>query len=280
MNEVEISDSRLFYKRCGAGSPSLLFVHGGFCDHSDWEFQLRDLDDEFTVVALDQRCHGKSEADPQSVSVPRFAADLQELIEALELGDTILIGHSLGARVVIEAAAQGGDRLAGAVLVDGSRLNASASSDAANKLEQERFGRDPAAYLAYRFKEMFFEDADPALRDRVVQTAVSTPPHIIRAVASATGQWDALGLIAALERYPQTLPTLAIQSTFHDDKTERYTLRETDRTTPWLDRLKRHIPDLEVEIVPHVGHFTMLEAPEPVNAAIRNFARALRAQGR
>lgn len=272
MSHVVIADTEIFYRRAGASQPSLLFVHGGFCDSRDWEKQFRDLADEFSVVAMDQRCHGQSSGDPASVSVQRFADDVHDLIDALDLGPTIIIGHSLGARVCIQAASDRPDHLLGAILVDGSRLTTGASMAEVRKTETSRFADDPSKYLAKRFRDMFFENADPKVRERVIETAVSTPAEKIRAVAGATGEWDAFGLEPALDAIPPELPLLAIQSTFGDEMTERYSLTDRDVTTPWLDRMKRYAPQLEVVITPNVGHFNMLEAADEVTFAIREFA--------
>ena len=276
MATTPIESCRLYYEKHGSGTPTLLFVHGGFCDHRDWRFQVDDLRDDFTVVTIDQRCQGASTAPYESCSVGQFAMDVHEVIDALKLGPTIVVGHSLGARVTIQAAADRPDHLLGAVFVDGSRLTRGDSDEAVKKVEDARFGDNPADYLAYRFRAMFFENADPQIRNHVIATAASTPRAAIEAIARATAHWDALGLEPALRKIPSTLPALAIQSTYQDDKTERYPLKPGTTTTPWLDLLRNHLPQLEIVITPGVGHFNMLESPEAVSAAIREFALRLR----
>lgn len=271
-----IRDCKLFYKKLGTGSPSLLFVHGGFCDHRDWQFQVDALQDSFTVVTIDQRCHGSSVAAYDSCTVEQFATDVHDVIDALELGPTIVIGHSLGARVTIQAAADRPQHLLGAVLLDGSRLTTGKSQEDVERVEAQRLGEDPSKYLASRFESMFFENADAGLKARIFDTAARTPHAAIEAIARATGLWDALGLDVALGTVPPTVPVLAIQSTFHDHKTERLSLSPETTTTPWLDHLRQYLPQLEVAIVPDVGHFNMLEAPDQVSAAIRHFAEKLR----
>ena len=276
MTAIQVGSCNFHYSRAGEGAPTLLFVHGGFCDRSDWVHQVENLQDEFTVVAYDQRCHGVSEAPYDTCSVEQFAVDVHDLIDTLELGPTIVIGHSLGARVTIQAAADRPDHLLGIVLVDGSRLTKGNSVDQVASVEAARFGENPADYLDYRFRAMFFENADPAVRDRIILKAVTTPREAIKAIAGGTGRWDALGLETALRRIPTNLPALAIQSTYHDEKTERYPLQPGTTTTPWLDLLRSHMPQLKVKITPMCGHFNMLEAAGDVNDAIRGFARSLR----
>ena len=144
------------------------------------------------------------------------------------------------------------------------------------RLMSRAWGEDPSEYLASRFESMFFENADAVLKARIVETAVRTPHAAIEAIARATGLWDALGLDVALGTVPPTVPVLAIQSTFHDHKTKRLSLSPETTTTPWLDHLRQYLPQLEVTIVPGVGHFNMVEAPDQISAAIRHFAEKLR----
>jgi len=275
MATIQLGTCNLHYTRAGNGSVALLFVHGGFCDDQDWVYQVKDLQEEFTVVTYDQRCHGLSEAPYDTCSVEQFATDVHALIDALDLRKTIVIGHSLGARVTIQAAADKPDHLLGIVLVDGSRLTKGNTVDEVKRVEATRLGENPADYLEYRFRAMFFDNADPELRDRIILKATATPREAIEAIASGTGYWDALGLETALPRIPSTLPVLAIQATHHDEKTERYALPPHTTTTPWLDLLRSHMPQLQVKITPMCGHFNMVEAAEDVNDAIRSFARSL-----
>ena len=55
------------------------------------------------------------------------------------------------------------------------------------------------------------------------------------------------------------VPVAAIQSTYLDVNRVRRPLRP-DQSIPWLDLLREKVPDARVELVPHVGHFPMLEA--------------------
>jgi pimeloyl-ACP methyl ester carboxylesterase len=66
-------------------------------------------------------------------------------------------------------------------------------------------------------------------------------------------------------------PVLAIQSTARDFTTLKRRMLKQGETSPWLDYLKSR--GARVEIVPDVGHFTQIEAPDVVNRLIGNFIR-------
>jgi pimeloyl-ACP methyl ester carboxylesterase len=65
-------------------------------------------------------------------------------------------------------------------------------------------------------------------------------------------------------------PVLAIQSTTRNAQLQRAPMKPGDRS-PWVDYLRAK--GARVEIVPGVGHFTMLDAPETVNRLIGEFLR-------
>ena len=106
-----------------AGKPQMLCVHGSAA-HAHWfDFVASGLNDEYHVLALDQRGHGDSEwdsaADPR-YNYDRYAADLDELTEKLDLRDFILIGHSMGGLVSTVYAATYPGRARAFIMVDSS----------------------------------------------------------------------------------------------------------------------------------------------------------------
>ena len=103
----------------GRGRPPIVFVHGFACAHNDWDAQVTHLSPRHRTIAVDLRGHGASPGTPDGCSVERYGADVAEVMRALALPPAVLIGHSMGCRVVVEAASQAPDHIAGVVLVDG-----------------------------------------------------------------------------------------------------------------------------------------------------------------
>jgi pimeloyl-ACP methyl ester carboxylesterase len=105
------------------GKPQMLCVHGSAA-HAHWfDFVASGLNDEYHVLALDQRGHGDSEWDPAAdprYNYDRYAADLDELTEKLDLRDFILIGHSMGGLVSTVYAATYPGRARAFIMVDSS----------------------------------------------------------------------------------------------------------------------------------------------------------------
>ena len=111
----------MHYVRTGSGAPPLVFVHGFACSSDDWGLQIKDLNSRFEIVACDLRGHGHTPGRPQECTIENFGGDVAALLSLLDLERSFLVGHSMGCRVVLEAARVAPERVGGLVLIDGSR---------------------------------------------------------------------------------------------------------------------------------------------------------------
>jgi pimeloyl-ACP methyl ester carboxylesterase len=256
------------FTREGRGSPALVFVHGFACSLDDWRHQLDFFSKKHQVIACDLRGHGRTPGQPHECSIEPYGGDVAALVMNLELERCVLIGHSMGCRVVLEANRHIAERVAGLVLVDGSR-NATSDpqgSEAAARATVDRMGYP--AFAENLFRQMFFKaspEADAIVTRAVKQSAQFGPnlwPRITR--------WDAGSMDAAFDAV--RAPVLAIQSTTRNAQLQRAPLKPGD-TSPWLDYLTAR--NARVEIVPETGHFTQLEAPGATNRLIEDFLSGL-----
>ena len=97
MSHFTTSDgTTLFYKDWGAGQP-IVFSHGWPLSSDAWDQQMLFFGQNgFRVIAHDRRSHGRSDQTWTGNDMDRYADDLAELIEALDLKDVVLVGHSTG----------------------------------------------------------------------------------------------------------------------------------------------------------------------------------------
>jgi pimeloyl-ACP methyl ester carboxylesterase len=254
----------MHFVRTGAGSPALVFVHGFACSLDDWRPQIEHFQKTNAVVACDLRAHGRTPGRPHECSIEHYGGDVAALVNNLELARSVLIGHSMGCRVVLEAARLIADKVAGIVLVDGSR-NATREpeeAEAAARATIAKLGYAPFAEMLFR--QMFFKPSAQA--DAIVARAVKGSAEFGPALWPRISRWDAGQMDAAFAAL--RAPVLAIQSTTRNAELKRAPLEPGD-TSPWIDYLRSR--GAKVEIVADTGHFTQLEAPETVNRLIAEF---------
>jgi pimeloyl-ACP methyl ester carboxylesterase len=117
---IEAAGLRLHYLDYGtAGRPPMLCVHGGAA-HGHWfDFVAPGFTADYHVRALDQRGHGDSAKGPQTeYTYDRYAADLAEVVEKLDLRDFVLVGHSMGGMVSVTYAGTYPGRVAKLIVID------------------------------------------------------------------------------------------------------------------------------------------------------------------
>src|SRR3954470_22300804 len=108
----------IYYKDWGSGQP-VVFCHGWPLDADAWDEQLNLVaENGFRAVAHDRRGPGRSSQPWHGHDLDTYADALAELIEALDLRDVILVGHSTGGGEVTRYIGRHGTaRVAKAVLV-------------------------------------------------------------------------------------------------------------------------------------------------------------------
>lgn len=116
---VETGGANLFTIERGSGSPTIILLHGVTANAFVWEPVMNILANEFRVVSVDQRGHGRTGAVADGAyDASSYAQDVIDLVVELKPGPVIVVGHSLGARNAIQAAAMSPQTVAGVVAID------------------------------------------------------------------------------------------------------------------------------------------------------------------
>ena len=157
------------YEVHGGGTPAVVFIHGWSCDRRYWQRQVGHFAARFTVVTIDLAGHGESGTGRQSWTMPAFGEDVVAVVTELNLPDMVLVGHSMGGDVVVEAARRLPERVRGLVWVDTYRSLTESDSDAAVEEETAAFMAPfragfVAATRAF-VRRIFGPGADPGLVD-------------------------------------------------------------------------------------------------------------------
>jgi pimeloyl-ACP methyl ester carboxylesterase len=223
------------------------------------------------ILVPDLRGHGRSPAFSEC-TVQDLIDDTAALVEAEVSGPCVMIGHSMGCRVVLGVGQALPGRVIGLVFVDGSSVGCGDPDGAAAAVVARLRDDGITATLGRSFEQMFVPGSDRTLRDGIVQRALAMPEHVVETLMPDVFRWDAMNLRSVLSTIGQ--PVLALQSTRVDEAAVRVPIAAEDGV-PWLELLRENVPQLGVEIIAGAGHFSMIERPTAVNATIEKFISSL-----
>lgn len=285
---LETAAGPLHYAHAGAGKTGglpMVFVHGALCDHDNWRHQMAHFSQQRAVVAPDLHGHGRSGQTPGRVNVECFAEDVIGLCRSLGWERVVLVGHSMGCRVLLQTWRVAPQLVAGLVCVDGAYLSSGLLGDISEERRLELAGQararaaglyagvEPAVRIRHGFPQMFYDPAFDAERDALIERAVALPAFVPRELMPAFAGWDMLNMEPVLATLK--VPLLAFASTWMNSAHQRVSLQE-GISSPWLDALQTLVPQAQISRHHGRGHFLMLERPEAVNAAIDAFLQSQR----
>lgn len=186
-----------------------------------------------------------------------FGDDVRAVIEVLELDRIVLIGHSMGGPVVLEAA-RGipEERLLGVIPVDSLHDLREAMDSSTIDEQLQRFSHDYQSATARLVREvLFLPSSNPTLVERVVRNATSAPERIAISALRSAWAYDAQQAAAEVRA-----PIRAIN-------TDLFPTNEEGN-----QQLCR---DYSVVIMEGLGHYPMLEDPGGFNQALEDVLREL-----
>ena len=117
--QLRVNGFDMHYWEWPGGQPTLVCLHPSGHYGRIWEAVAQQLAPRFTVVAPDQRGHGDSGEPAEGNGAEDYAADVEALAAGCDLGQIVLVGHSLGARTAMVHAAEHPQRVSRMILVGG-----------------------------------------------------------------------------------------------------------------------------------------------------------------
>ena len=253
---------RTAFEEHGNG-PALVLVHGVGLRGEVWAPQVEVFARDRRVVVFDTLGHGGSARPPAGATLADYLAQLQGLLDAVELERAALVGHSMGAAIATAFAIEHPERvtaLAALCPVYGRSAEARAAALArARTLERDgpaatvdatlaRWFGDGDAAPGDRRKAGMLRDwltgADPVGYARAYRVFVSSDETL----AGRLGAISAPALFAAAEHDPNSTPQMS-------------------------ERMAREAPRGVAAVVPNARHMVPFTSPAPVNAMLGAFLR-------
>jgi pimeloyl-ACP methyl ester carboxylesterase len=238
------------YEAVGEGEPALVFVHGWSCSRAHWNAQKDYFSKKYRVVMLDLAGHGASGKNRNQWTMEAFGKDVAAVVKKEKLTKVILIGHSMGGVVVLNAAKELSWSVVGIVGVDNLH-------DVEVKLTKEQieefvspFRKDFEGKKESFFKGMFPKGTDPVFIEKAA-AGIKADPDIA---------------VTLLEEFCRTDQAKLVKETevpIH--------LINTDLWPSNVQAGKRQAgSSFELTLIKGAGHFPMIEVPEKFNMVLEN----------
>jgi pimeloyl-ACP methyl ester carboxylesterase len=259
MKAIRVADIDINYAERGMGVP-LLLVHGFPLDYRMWQPQLDELSASARVIAPDLRGFGRTTVT-DDVSMERLADDLALFVRTLGIREPIVFcGLSMGGYVAWQFWRKHRDLVRALILCD-TKASPDTPDAAANRRKMaEHVLEKGTSIVAEAMLPKMFEPETVATNPGAVAYVRevilhSSPKGIAAAQRGLAERIDARPLLATIN-----VPSLVI-------------VGEHDAISPpeEMRTVADAIPGSKLVIVPAAGHMAPLEAPEPVNNAIREF---------
>jgi len=271
---VDNGDVRIHYVSAGEG-PTVVFIHGFPDFWYTWREQMEALEDDFRVVAIDQRGYNLS-GQPEGVDAYSFrylTGDIATVIDDLGVESATIVGHDLGGFVAWEFAFAFPQMVDGLVVMNMPHPQALSRDLAINVLQRR------ASSYAERFKQGSADDPEiffggPMTPQTLAGWVTDEAARARYIEAFERSDFDAMlnfykanwpdepepGTSVRMLQTPQVKsPTLVI----HGLQDPYLLATGLTETWNWVD------PDLTIVTVPQAGHFVQQDAPDLVSRTLR-----------
>lgn len=255
--------------------PPIVLLHGITLAARIWGYQLHDLSATHRVVAIDQRGHGRSSAGREPADLTRLGSDLLAVLEAMDLRQAIVVGHSMGGMVVLRLLADRPEVLSERVA--GVGLVATSGGPLGRLPYWELLARTVARLLALRLHRVdgvgrgLLPPGD--LSYLIARTSFGSSPRpahveLTRAIIDDTSAAVVAQLLAEVMTIDLCRHLGAVDSQAAVVVGSRDAL-----TPPWYARrLVEALREAELLTLSGCGHMVMLERREELADAIGRFA--------
>jgi non-heme chloroperoxidase len=225
------------------GEPVVL-LHGVGDSWRSFDLILPHIPDRYRVYAVSQRGHGWSDAPASGYSQADLAADATAFLEALDLRNVTIVGHSMGSFVAQAVAARDAGRLKSLVLVGSGpggakRVEAEVRGAFEAMRQNPRFARDFQASMSH-------QPVPAAFLEMMIEACAGVPAHAWAQLGAVTHSADTEAGLAAIK-----VPTLLVWG-------DRDALLNREDQ----DVLLKKIKGSRLLVYPETGHVPHWEHPE------------------
>lgn len=243
---LSADDSPISFAVKGTGEPTIVFVHCWTCNHKLWQHQIDYFSDNYRVVWLDLAGHGQSGSTRSEYTMEAFGEDVAAVVNEVGANRVVLVGHSMGGPVSIEAANLLGDKVVAVVGVDTFYTPFKfPKSEAEIDGFVKPFEKDFSGTSQQLFQSMFTPNVDPELKASIAEHFADANPEMGISAMHEIFRWVAQNVPDSLERYSNKLKNINAAPNGNEKPLHK-----------------------SVTLIPGVGHFVPQVKPEEFNAAL------------
>jgi pimeloyl-ACP methyl ester carboxylesterase len=254
--KIASNGTRINVEEQGSGDFALVFLHYWGGSSRTWGKVIAALPKSYRTIAIDHRGWGESDAPASGYGLADLADDARGVIEALEIKQYVLIGHSMGGKVAQLMASRRPKGLAGLVLVAPSPPQPMAMSSEARELAAGAYSTRESVGMTID-QILTAKVLSPEDREQVIEDSLRGAPQAKAAWPRTTSLEDITRDVAAID-----VPTVVIAG-------------EVDRVDG-VDLLKAEllsrVPHAVLHVLPGTGHLSPLESPQELGGLIGAFA--------
>ncbi len=229
--------------------PPLVLVHGAGGSRLDWPPQLRRLDG-VRVIALDLPGHDRS-APPGRTDTLDYARAVIALLDALDIRQAVIAGHSMGGAIAQQIALHVPERAAGLILIaTGSKLPVDPALP-------QRIIDEPERTIDWIVERSWGPEAAGDMRALSRDRLRKMPPAILRGDYVACQRFDVRDQLDQI-----AVPTLVIGSAGDNMVPLKFSITLAER-----------IPRVTLVTLDGAGHMIPLERPDAVAGAVRRWLK-------
>jgi pimeloyl-ACP methyl ester carboxylesterase len=236
---AQVNGVRIWYAVFGHGQPVVL-LHGGLANSSYWGHLVPALSNEFQVIVIDSRGHGRSTRNVEPLGYSLMASDVLAVMDMLKLEKAAIVGWSDGAIIGLDIALHHPERL--------TRLFAfAANSDPEGVAD---IAQSPVFNTYMERAKAEYRDLSP------------TPSDYDAFMGQVTKMWETQPHFSADDLHRIHTPTWIVDAD-HDEAIKR------SNTLFMADQ----IPGSGLLILPQASHFAFLQDPGQFNADVLHFLK-------
>ena len=252
MNSVALA-----YDEVGAGE-ALLILHGLFGSARNWQSYAKELGTRYRVITADLRNHGRSPHTAQH-DYTALAADIETLLDRLDIGQAALLGHSMGGKAAMTFALNAPHRVSKLIVVDIAPV---AYADQHTPMID--------AMLALPLNEIKRrQDADRLLAPAITDSSIRAFLLQNLNLTEHGAEWR-LNLPTLRREMPKLIgaPPVTIDQSY-PASTHFIRGANSDRVlTIHHTQIARHFPNFIIHTVANAGHWPHAEAPANFRVAL------------